>query len=124
MKIKVDVKLNIGNIKKIEQAMVDALPLTMEAMKSEVNNMRVVPKDIGNLEESAVNGVAERKGYLSYNTPYARRLYFHPEYNFRTDKNPNAQGRWLDPFIYGPKKDWLTETYGVFLKQLSGGVIK
>lgn len=124
IKIKANLKLNPQAIKKIEDAAVKALPLTMEAMKTEVNNMKVVPKETGNLEESAKTGVEGNKGYISYNTPYARRLYYHPEYNFRQDKNPNAQGRWLDSFIYGLKKDWLTKAYGEFLKRLSGGVIK
>jgi len=124
MKIKGKLKLNPQAIKKIEDAAIKALPMTMEAMKTEVNNMQVVPKETGNLEESAKTGVEGNKGYISYNTPYARRLYYHPEYNFRTDKNPNAQGRWMDSFIHGPKKDWLTKAYGEFLKRLSGGVIK
>ncbi|SHF15480.1 Minor capsid protein [Tissierella praeacuta DSM 18095] len=124
MKIKVDIKLNPTAIKAIQDAMIKSLHLTMEAMKTEINNMQVVPKEIGNLEESAVVGAENNKGFLSYNTPYARKLYYHPEYNFRQDKNPNAQGRWLDPFIHGDKKDWLTKTYGILLKQNSGGVIK
>ena len=124
IKIKANLKLNPQAIKKIEDAAVKALPLTMEALKTEVNNMQVVPKETGNLEESAKTGVEGNKGYISYNTPYARRLYYHPEYNFRRDKNPNAQGRWMDSFIYGPKKDWLAKVYGEFLKRLSGGVIK
>ncbi|WP_312907219.1 hypothetical protein [Tissierella praeacuta] len=124
MDVKVNIKLNPTAIKAIQDAMVKSLPLTMEAMKTEVNNMQVIPKDIGNLEESAVVGVENDKGFLSYNTPYARKLYYHPEYDFRQDKNPNAQGRWLDPFVYGDKKDWLTKTYGILLKQNSGGVIK
>ena len=124
IKVKGKLKLNPQAIKKIEDSATKSLPLTMEATKTEVNNMQVVPKETGNLEESAKTGAENSRGYLSYNTPYARRLYFHPEYNFRTDKNPNAQGRWLDSFIHGPKKMWLTQTYGEFLKQLSGGVIK
>lgn len=124
MKIKVDVKLNPQALKKLEEAMVKALPLTLEAMKTEVNNMQVVPKETGNLEESAVVGVEDSVGFISYNTPYARRMYYNPQYNFRQDKNPNAQGRWLDPFIHGEKKDWLIKTYGKFLKDNAGGVIK
>ena len=124
IKVKAKLKLNQKAIRKIEEAAIKALPLTMEAMKSEINNMLVVPKETGNLEESAKTGVEGNKGYISYNTPYARRLYYHPEYNFRKDKNPNAQGRWMDSFIYGPKKDWLAKAYGEFLKRLSGGVIK
>lgn len=124
MKIKATVKFNEANIKKIEEAMAKALPSTMEAMKTEINNMQVVPKETGTLEESAVVGVGKNKGYISYNTPYARRLYYHPEYNFRQDKNSNAQGRWMDPFIHGDKKKWLTKAYGEFLKRNSGGVVK
>ena len=124
IKVKGKLKLNPQAIKKIEDAAVKALPLTMEALKTEVNNMKVVPKDTGNLEESAATGAEGNRGFISYNTPYARRLYYNPQYNFRQDKNPNAQGRWLDSFIYGPKKDWLAKAYGEFLKRLSGGVIK
>ena len=124
MKIKATLKLNQEAIEKIQDAAIKALPLTMEAMKTEINNMQVVPKETGNLEESAKTGAEGNKGYISYNTPYARRLYYHPEYNFRQDKNPNAQGRWMESFIYGPKKDWLAKAYGEFLKRLSGGVIK
>lgn len=124
MKVNVNIKLNQSNINKIRQGIPKALPLTMEALKTEVTNMQVIPKDIGVLEESVVVGVNDGIGFISYNTPYARRLYFHPEYNFRTDRNPNAQGRWLDSFIHGPKRQWLTATFGEFLKQNTGGVIK
>ena len=124
MKVKVTVKLNENNIKKLKIAALRSLPLTMEAMKTELMAMQIVPKDIGTLEESAIVGVENGVGFISFSTPYARRLYYHPEYNFRTDKNPNAQGRWLDPFIHGEKKDWLTDTYGKLLKDNSGGVIK
>lgn len=124
MKVNINVKLNQANINLVRQGMNKALPLTMESLKSEVNNMQVVPKNIGDLEESVVVGVENITGFISYNTPYARRLYYNPQYNFRTDKNPNAQGRWLDSFIHGPKKQWLSSTFGEFLKQNTGGVIK
>jgi hypothetical protein len=32
-------------------------------------------------------------------TPYAARLHEHPEYNFSTDANPNAQGKWVETAI-------------------------
>lgn len=124
MDIKVTVELNQQAIKQVEEAAKKALPLTMEVMKSEIISMQVVPKETGNLEESAIVGVKNGVGFISFSTPYARRLYYHPEYNFRTDKNSHAQGRWLDSFIHGPKKKWLEETLGKFIKQLSKGVIK
>ncbi|GAA1915298.1 hypothetical protein GCM10009775_04680 [Microbacterium aoyamense] len=33
---------------------------------------------------------------LVVDTPYAARLHEHPEYNFSTDENPNAQGKWVE----------------------------
>lgn len=124
MKVKANLKINPKAIKMIEEAAKKALLDTLEAMETEISNMQVVPKEIGNLEESIVVGVEEGKGYISYPGPYARRLYFNPQYDFRTDKNPNAQGRWLDPFMHGDKKYWLTKTFGEKLKENSGGVIK
>jgi len=124
VKVKAKVILNYGTVKKIESAALKALPLTMESMKSEINNMQVVPKDTGNLEESIKVGVDNNKAYISYNTPYARKMYYHPEFNFRKDRNPNAQGRWLDTFIHGDKKKWLERAFAIHLKQNSGGVIK
>lgn len=124
MKVKVDIKLNPQAIQKLQEAMVKALPETLDAMVSEINNMQVVPKETGTLEESVATGAENGVGFISYNTPYARRLYYHPEYDFRQDKNPNAQGRWMDPFIHGDKKEWLEKTYGNFLKDNAGGVIK
>lgn len=124
MKFKVNLKLNPKAIKKIQEGMVKALPDTLDAMVSEINTMQVVPKEVGTLEESVATGVENGKGFVSYNTPYARRLYYNPDYDFRDDKNQFAQGRWMDDFIHGEKKKWLTVTYGEKLKAHSGGVIK
>jgi len=125
VKIKAKLKLNPQAIKKLEEAAIKALPLTMDETKAELGRMAVVPRETGNLEvDNSSTGAEGNKGYIRYNTPYARRLYYHPEYNFRKDKNPNAQGRWMDPFIHGEKKKWLIKTYGTILKQNSGGVIK
>lgn len=58
-----------------------------------------VPFDQGTL---AGTGAVERAtgpdqpAAVSYDTPYAVRLHEHPEYNFSTKANPNAQGKWLE----------------------------
>ena len=49
--------------------------------------------------------------------PYARRLYFHPEYKFRTDKNPNAGGLWFEPYISGNKKNFVSKIFARLLKK-------
>ena len=118
---------NNQNIKRLEQAQKRALALTGEALKTEVIAMQVVPKDKGILEGSGFVDESQLEQLiisLVYDTPYARRLYWHPEFNFRTDKNPNAQGLWLHMFIEGERKDWVKNTFVKFFKQEAGGLIK
>ena len=54
------------------------------------------------------------------NTPYARRLYFHPEYHFDTGENPNARGKWYDDWIYGNRAEFCIETYKKIYRRLTG----
>lgn len=45
-------------------------------------------------------------------TPYARRLYFHPEYNFQKVNNPNAQGLWAEPWLPGgDRENFIPDTF-------------
>lgn len=128
MDIKVKVELDAANIAKLQEAAKKAMDQTMEAFGAEVMNAQVIPRDKGDLTESQVVSFAVvNKGltaWLSYNEPYARRLYFHPEYDFRKDQHVNARGRWLDDWIYGSKKQWLPDTFLEFWKANAGGVIK
>lgn len=128
MKISYKFVANNQNIKTLQQAQKRALRRTAEALRTEVISMQVTPKDRGILEDdqSFVDESQLDKLIISliYDTPYARRLYWHPEYNFRTDKNPNAQGKWLEPFITGNKKEWIKNTFITFFKQEARGLIK
>ena len=38
-------------------------------------------------------------------TPYAARLHEHPEYNFATDANPRAQGKWIENAVVENKAE-------------------
>lgn len=127
MKVKAKVTINNQAVKALEQAQKRALRRTAEALKTEIVAMQVVPKQTGELERSGFIDESQLENLvvsLIYDTPYARRLYWHPEYNFRTDKNPNAQGKWLDMFINGDKKDWVKNTFMVFFKQEARGLIQ
>lgn len=58
---------------------------------------------------------------LVSSTPYARRMYYHPEYHFNKAQNPNAQGRWLDDYLKGGKKqDFVPKEFGKFYKKNAG----
>ena len=49
-----------------------------------------MPKDTNMLIESGINNTVVGSGEIRYRTPYARRLYYHPDYNFSKEKNPEA----------------------------------
>ena len=58
---------------------------------------------------------------LVSSTPYARRLYFHPEYHFDKGENPNAKGKWLEDWMPGGKKsDFALKTYKEIYRRLTG----
>lgn len=125
MKVIAKVELNLSNIKAIEVASRIALERTADTILDELKAMGVIPKDVGTLEESGhVEQAIEWVYSIVFNTPYARRLYWHPEYNFRTDKSPNAKGLWMQDFIDGYKFPWVCETYMRFLKEEAGGLIQ
>ena len=127
MKSKVTIKLDRAKINTIINAKNKALEETTETILSDIKTSAVVPKDTGELERSGFvdlsrldNGITS----IIFDTPYARRLYWHPEYNFRQDKNINAQGRWMQSYIDGDNKEFITDTYSKFLKMFSKGLIK
>ena len=116
--------LYMRKINQLCAAQVTALEKTAEALHTEVVQAQVMPRDSGHLqnESTFVDYSQSKSGTVSLvsQTPYARRLYFHPEYNFQTKENPNAQGKWLEPWINGDKKDFCKDTFSAFYKYLGG----
>lgn len=105
IKVSSVVKLNMPKIKQLTQAQVTALEQTAEALHTEVVQAQVFPRDTGNLqnESTFVDYSNSSKGKVSIisSTPYARRLYFHPEYHFQKGENPNARGKWYADWLPG-----------------------
>ena len=128
MNIKVKLKLYPDKIKGLEKACKTSLEQTGNAVLSDIKTSQVVPKDTSTLENSGfVDATGISWGYLRimFDTPYARRLYWHPEYNFRHDKNTNAKGLWMQDYEQGGKKeDYMKNVFTMFLKSNSGGLIK
>lgn len=126
MRIEVNIKLDNQKIAKLEEACLKALEMTAEAVLSDIRTSAVVPKDTGELERSGFVDLSDIKNAIArivFDTPYARRLYWHPEYNFRTDKNVNAKGKWMEDYLSGEKKQFVIDTYSKFLKMLGKGLI-
>ena len=125
MQVKSTVKMKMPRIRQLTGAAIKALELTAEALHTEVVQAQVMPRDTGNLQNESTfvdySQSARGKASLVSSTPYARRLYYHPEYNFQTDENPNAQGEWYKDWLPGGKKEnFAPEAYKVFFKKLGG----
>ena len=119
------VKLNFPKIRQLERAQVTALEQTAEALHTEVVQAQVMPRDKGTLQNEAtfVDYSASGRGLVTIvsSTPYARRLYFHPEYHFSTDENPNAQGQWNEDWLPGgANADFARNAFAELYRRLSG----
>ena len=105
MEVRSTVKLNWPRIRQLSEAAVTALEQTAEALHTEIVQTQVMPRDTGALqnESTFVDYSKSAKGSCAIvsSTPYARRLYYHPEYNFSTEENPNARGKWFEPWMKG-----------------------
>lgn len=118
---KIKVNWNFGAVRQVEQAVETALEQTAQAVITDVVDEQVMPMDTGTLQNSSTfvetsessTGVV---GIIS-DTPYARRLYYHPEYNFRTSENKNAGGKWFQPWIDGDKKEFAADAFAKLLRQ-------
>ena len=124
MKVSSQIKIFDKAVKKLTNASIKALEETASHLRTEVVQAQVMPRDTGHLQGDAttVDYSQSKSGIVSLitQTPYARRLYFHPEYNFSKKDNPNAQGKWLEPWISGENKDWCLEEFKKLYKQFGG----
>ena len=112
-------------IRQLSQAAVKALEMTAEALHTEVVQAQVFPFDTGNLQNESTfvdySEASKGKATLVSSTPYARRLYYHPEYHFQMDENPNARGKWYEDWLPGGgKADFAPNAYKQFFKRLGG----
>lgn len=91
------IKLNIPVVKQLDKAKQQALEQTGDALLTQVKNTQVMPFDTDNLqnENTFVDYAQSRNGVVKIvsSTPYARRLYFHPEYNFHREVWTDSEGK-------------------------------
>ena len=125
IKVSSAIKLNMPKIKQLTQVQVTALEQTAEALHTEVVQAQVFPRDTGNLqnESTFVDYSNSSKGKVSIvsSTPYARRLYFHPEYHFQKGENPNARGKWYADWLPGGSQaDFAVKAFKNIYRRLTG----
>ena len=122
MKVNSTVKLNTMRIRQLERAAVTALEKTGEALHTEVVQSEIMPRDTGALqnEYTFVDYSQSGTGRVSLvsSTPYARRMYYHPEYHFQKYENAFASGKWLVPWMAGGKQeDFAPDAFAKFYKR-------
>lgn len=122
--MQVRVHMNNADIRRLSRAQITALEKTAEAVKTDVIAKGVIPFDSGHMQNDSttidIQKAGQGKVSISVNTPYARRLYYHPEYKFQTDNNPNAKGKWFDDWISGNRKAFVKNAYKEFYRRETG----
>lgn len=120
MKVKVTGRINHKGNEYVKKLMREALAETADALKSDLERSQTMPFDTGALQNRStfVDDSKKNKGIVTIvsDTPYARRLYFHPEYNYQKIHNKNAGGMWFAPYISGNKKDWATKKFAKIMR--------
>lgn len=123
--MRTEVKLNMKNVQGIEELITKGLIESAETILEDVKDSQTIPFDSGVLQNDSTyvdfSKVQQGEVRIVSDTPYARRLYFHPEYKFNQEHNPNAGGGWFEPYISGGKKDMAQERFESYIKSRVGG---
>ena len=124
IKPSVSVIMDWPKIRELTAAQITALEQTTEALHTEIVQAQVIPFDQGHLQNDStyvdLTESANGKTSITSNTPYARRLYFHPEYKFQKTNNPHAKGKWFDDWISGSQRNFVKNTFQKLYKEISG----
>lgn len=78
------------------------------------------PQDESHLINSSIRASQIGKGKLIWDTKYARRLYYNPQYSFSKDKNPNARGLWFEAAKANKKAGWIEKARRNYKKFFAG----
>lgn len=115
------VVINHRNVEKITENGMRALLKTADATLTDIIQAQIIPFDQGTMQndQTFVDSSDIEKGSVAIVTsaPQATRLYFHPEYNFQTVNNPNAQGEWFEDWIKG---DFCKKLFSRFYREENG----
>ena len=113
------IELNVSVLNALDNAQYEALAMTADATLTELRDRQVMPFDTGNLQNDStfIDDSQRDKVSIVSSTPYARRLYFHPEYNYRRGNNASAGGKWFESFL---NDTFIQNAYAKLLKQIGG----
>lgn len=124
VKVHSTIKLNEAKLKELTKQQYVSLAQTADALVTDLRDSQTMPFDTGNLQNDStfLDDSQKEKGRVSIvsATPYARRLYYHPEYDFRHTNNAKAGGKWFEPYISGNRTDFLKDTFAKLFKRNGG----
>ena len=124
VKVSSTIKLDEAKLKELTRQQYISLAQTADALVTDLRDSQTMPFDTGNLQNDStfIDDSQKEQGRVSVvsSTPYARRLYYHPEYNFRTTNNRNAGGKWFEPYISGNKSDFIVNAFKELFKRNGG----
>lgn len=124
VKVSGTIKLNEAKLKELTRQQYMSLAQTADALLTDIRDEQLMPFDTGNLQNDStfIDDSQREQGRVSIvsSTPYARRLYFHPEYDFRTTNNSNAGGKWFESYISGNKSNFAKEAFAKLFKRNGG----
>lgn len=117
--VKFHVKTDLGKIEpKIHDVLRAATYVTSDQALKDSNIF--IPAHRWGLRDSSLIASRLEEGELIWSTPYARRLYHNPQYNFSTDKNPSAGGLWFERAKSAYSRDWHTVARREYQRRLRG----
>lgn len=126
--MKIDVSLKPDAMKKLTDGEIKAALMVAQQMRHEIITDAVIPFDTGHLQnvqtEIDKRGVKKGKIAIYHDTPYARRLYYHPEYNFQKTFNRNARGLWWEDWLRGNKARRPVQLFKIFYRKVTGKFVK
>lgn len=74
----------------------------MKMADEQINQDEVTPFRTGATQNDVIIQGSKNRVILQYTTDYSEKIYYHPEINFRTTYNSNAQALWLEDYINNP----------------------
>ena len=116
--------INHNLLNQLSKSAVLALCQTADALMGEIKNSEVMPFDTGTMQNDStfVDDSKAESGEASIvtSTPYARRLYFHPEYNYQRTHNRAAGGRWFRYWLPGgTRQNFCSDTFAKIYRRLT-----
>lgn len=100
--------LNIKGLMQVDATVRKSLEETAEQVATDVKTSQTMPFRQGTLQNDStfadISNSSSGTVSVVSDTPYARRLYYHPEFNFSREENINAGAGWLEPYKNGGAK--------------------